>query len=166
MTARGFGALVCVAFCAAFACSGADGAQLHTVIVPSDTDFGVVAETLDQHCGSLDCHGSAGRHLRLQGQFGRRLDPTDVPGGRETTPDEVTADYQSVCGLEPELLARVLAEGGAHPERLTIVRKAREMEKHTGGKVFPEGSQGDLCLLSFLAGAVDVASCNNSLGDP
>ena len=150
----------------AAACSdGYEGASF-VATVPSDANFHVVAEVLDYSCGSLDCHGAPGRNFRLYRTFGRRLARTDVPCGAMTTAAEVEADYQSAVGLEPEVMAEVV-ESEADPGRLTLVRKARGAESHKGGTVFPEGSFGDLCLVSWVKGAVDGPSCNNTfIGAP
>ena len=133
--------------------------------MPSDTSFGSVVAPLAYFCGSLDCHGSASRNLKLYGRPGLRLDPMDVPCGSSTTDAEITADYRSVVGLEPEVLAAVVRDHGARPERLTLIRKARGAEKHTGGVVFAEGSNGDLCLVDWIRGESDqtVADCNNTI---
>jgi hypothetical protein len=64
-----------------------------------------------------------------------------------------------VIGLEPELLSQVVADQGRRPERLTIVRKARNLEHHKGGKLFSAGDDRDRCFTTWLAGAVDAAAC-------
>jgi hypothetical protein len=142
--------------------SGYQGAS-STIEVPTEAGFASVVAPLDYSCGSLDCHGQAGRNLRLYGRQGRRLDPSDVPCGAETTDAEISADYESVIGLEPELMAAVRRDGGRNPERLTLIRKARGTEKHTGGVVFARGSDGDQCLVNWLSGDVAdaTAACNN-----
>ena len=146
------------------ACASApDGNARIAIVAPSAASFPAVATFLEQRCGTLDCHGQAGRSLRLYGFVGLRLDPTDVPGGRATTTDEIDADYQSVVGLEPEILAAVVQDGGARPERLTLVRKARGTEHHKGGALITPGDAQDRCLTSWLAGAVDESACANAL---
>lgn len=162
-----------VALCVAFttACSSPYEGETATLPVPSPVDFDSVAVTLDSHCGSLDCHGKPGRNFRLYGYSGRRLDPRDVPGGVATTPRESGVDYCSAIGVEPELMAQVLADRGARPERLTLVRKARGSEKHVGGTVFEAGSDGDQCLVAWVSGqlandgtgAPQTYHCSNSL---
>ena len=148
------------------ACGSVDGAP-EQYAVPSSAHFDSVARTLDAHCGTLDCHGSTGRNLRLFGYSGMRLDPRGVSGIGATTALEAGADYCSVIALEPELLERVAAERGARPERLTLVRKARGSEAHVGKTVFPEGTPGDRCLTEWLAGQSGslAATCDASLGD-
>jgi hypothetical protein len=150
---------------AVMACSpGYEGA---TVVdqAPSDASFGSVVAPLGYFCGSLDCHGAPGRNLRLYSRQGLRLDPTDVPCGGSTTDREIAADYRAVIGLEPEVLASVVRDHGAHPERLTLIRKARGTEKHAGGVVFAEGTDGDLCLVTWIRGQTDeaIADCNNTI---
>lgn len=127
--------------------------------VPSRLGFEPVSQMLHLRCGSLDCHGQLGRNLRLYGQYGLRDDPDDVPGGDPTSAYEHARNYDSVVSLEPELLALVAAEGGAHPERLTLVRKARGSEEHKGGSALATGSDADRCLLSWLSGSVDATAC-------
>jgi hypothetical protein len=127
--------------------------------VPSRIGFEPVSELLHRRCGSLDCHGQLGRNLRLYGQYGLRASEHDVPGGSPTSADEHTRNYDSTVTLEPELLAIVTREGGAHPERLTLVRKARGSEEHKGGSALAPGSDADRCLLSWLSGSVDADAC-------
>jgi hypothetical protein len=159
-------ARVAIAFSATLGCSsGYEGPTVVVDTLPSAAGFDSVATPLVYFCGSLDCHGATGRNLRLYGKSGLRLDPNDVPCGAPTSEAEVEADYRSVTGLEPEILGQVAKEGGAHPERLTLIRKARGTEKHTGGEVFKEGSDGDQCLLDWIAGSLDelIAACNNTI---
>jgi hypothetical protein len=129
---------------------------------PSQVDFDAVVKSFGYACGSLDCHGSATRNFRLYSRPGLRLAADDIACGSAATSAELLADYRSAVGLEPELTSAVFESGGQHPERLTLVRKARGSESHTGGAVFPQGSRGDLCLVSWLQGQVDVASCNDT----
>jgi hypothetical protein len=110
-------------------------------------------------CASLDCHGQPGRNLRLYDAHGLRLAPGDVSGEGTTTPDELLASERSVLGLEPDMTNRVLMEKGVDPQRLTLVRKARGVEVHKGGNVWPEGSDGDRCLVTWLASSTDSAAC-------
>lgn len=146
-------------------CSSPYEGETTSVRLPSPANFDSVAVTLDAHCGSLDCHGQPGRNFRLYGYSGLRLDPKDVPGGLPTTPRESGVDYCSAAGLEPELTAQVVADRGARPERLTLIRKARGTEAHKGGTVFPKGSLGDQCLIAWLSGEAQPFLCNNSLTD-
>lgn len=142
----------------ALACSAEPGVS--TLSVPPLDGFAPVSAALAASCGSLDCHGRAGQNLRLYGSIGLRLDPAHLPGDdNDMTPSEHDANYRSVLALEPEALSSVWLDGGRDPARLTLVRKARGREAHEGGSVFPEGSDGDRCLLSWLSGALDVEAC-------
>ncbi len=163
MTLRTVMAAICALV--ALACSpGYEGATISETL-PSETGFDAVTTPLVFFCGSLDCHGAPGRNLRLYGSPGRRLDASDVPCGTPTSQAEIDADYQSVVGLEPEVMSAVLRDGGRNPERLTLVRKARGAEKHTGGVVFAKGSDGDLCLIDWIAAQGDqtTVDCDNAI---
>jgi len=147
-------------------------------------DVGGLAPAMGWSCGTLDCHGNPGRNLRLYSQYGLRLGATDTPGGMPITQSEIDADYRSTSALEPEIMNQVIADGGAHPERLTLIRKARGTEHHKGGAVtsppadpsvvidcdpanpdfkLPVLSSGeylDTCLTKWLANApTDKFSC-------
>ena len=137
--------------------------------VPDRKSFPAVADALVYHCGSLDCHGTTARNLRLYGSLGLRL-PTNDAGDRiatsiagKTTTGEYDEDFLSVVALEPEILSQVVAEGGAEPERLTFIRKARGTEHHKGLAPFVAGDSGDTCLTSWLAGKTNTAACQNVL---
>ena len=128
--------------------------------VPDRASFGVVGDLLEKRCGTLDCHGEVGRNLRLYGSLGLRLSATDRPVSKgQTTTFEYDEDYASVVGLEPELMSTVVAEGGAGPDRLTFVRKARGTEHHKGGSLWDAGDPQDECVTSWLAGHTDTADC-------
>ena len=92
MTLRGgtWGAAL-LPFVVAACASAPDGNARVAIVAPSETSFPSVATFLERRCGTLDCHGQVGRNLRLYGFDGLRLDPTDVPGGRATTADEIQA---------------------------------------------------------------------------
>jgi hypothetical protein len=125
---------------------------------------------LDARCGTLDCHGSTQRNMVLYGFEGLRLDtrsdpsePVPLPGSQDTTVDELVADYHAVVGLEPELLTAVVKDGGASPERLTLIRKARGTESHKGNKLWDAGDDADVCITSWLASNVDKGACARAL---
>jgi hypothetical protein len=126
---------------------------------PSRASYAPVGDMLQAMCGSLDCHGQVGRNLRLYGARGLRFDPNDNAAENPTTPREYDESYWSVIGLEPEIIGQVVREAGAAPERLTLVRKARQLEKHKGGTLMMPGDARDRCLLSWLAGGIDAAAC-------
>ena len=130
---------------------------------PDRASFAGVGAYLGHRCGTLDCHGSTFRNLQLSGFEGNRASPSDVAGGAPTTPAELDASYRSVIALEPEILNAVVADRGAHPERLTLIRKARGTEHHKGQAIVVAGDDPDTCLTSWLAGAVDSAACARAL---
>jgi hypothetical protein len=147
-------------------CSTPNGNERTALGGPDLASFGPVAAFLDHRCGSLDCHGTRYRNLRMWGHDGMRLAIGDVPGGSPTTPDELSASYMAIVELEPEVMAAVVHDHGANPERLTLVRKARGSEKHTGGAVVSPGDARDECILSWLDGATNATSCADALALP
>ena len=142
------------------ACSSPDASERTPLVGPDRLSFDSVAAFLDHRCGSLDCHGTRYRNLRMWGHDGMRLALGDVPGGSETTADELDASYLAVVELEPEIMAVVVRDHGANPERLTFVRKARGMEKHAGGAIISPGDARDVCVTSWLAGLTNIQACS------
>jgi hypothetical protein len=137
----------------------ADGRYVQS-LVPDRLSFSPVAQLLDVRCGTLNCHGTIGRNLRLYGSAGLRWSPTDFPLQPVCiTNDELDQDYASVIGLEPETMSAVVAAGGQDAERLTMVRKANGDEAHKGGAIWAKGDDSDTCLLSWLAGTPDANAC-------
>jgi hypothetical protein len=132
------------------------------LLAPPRANFERVADAMQPHCGTLDCHGQAGRNLRLFGGRGLRLLAGANPLAGDTTSEEYDATFWSVVGLEPEALSDVLADKGADPERLSLIRKARGHERHKGGTLMNAGDALDRCLLSWLAGAVSEAPCQTA----
>ena len=147
------------------ACSAPDAGRT-ALGGPDLASFGPVAAFLDHRCGSLDCHGTRYRNLRMWGHDGMRLSIDDVPGGSPTTPDELGATYLAIVELEPEIMAAVVRDRGANPERLTLIRKARGTEQHAGGAVVAPGDARDQCVVSWLSGIPNAASCANALALP
>ncbi len=153
-------ALVSVSLAFALACSTTEPRARVTGTVPDRASFPPVAELLVHRCGTLDCHGATFRDLRIYGSLGLRLSPSDRPVSKgQTTREEYDEDFASVVGLEPEILSAVVASGGANPERLTLIRKARGTEHHKGGSLWQTGDAQDRCVTSWLAGKTDVADC-------
>src|SRR4029079_2461578 len=138
--------------------SGAPGT---TLAAPARASYEPVHDVLQTTCGTLDCHGQAGRNLRLYGGRGRRLRKSDNPADDPTTHEEYDQSYWSVIGLEPEIMSDVVEDHGQMPERLTLLRKARNLEHHKGGQLFEEGDDRDRCLTSWLAGQVELEACKN-----
>jgi hypothetical protein len=148
----------------ALACSTAPSDARFVATAPDFASFPPVALMLIQACGTLDCHGTVARNLRLYGNTGLRFLPTDVPTALKPTTDaEIEQDYTSLVGLEPEAISTVVASGGSNPERLTLVRKARGTEAHKGGRIIVPGDERDLCLTGWLAGSADASSCTRAL---
>ena len=148
------------------ACGGAPVADDHFVVhAPSSNQFANkgVGVFLDARCGTLDCHGSTFRNLRLYGKEGLRLDASTLPGAGDTTPAELDVDYRSVVGLEPEVITAVVRDQGARPERLTMIRKARGTEDHKGGQLWSAGDDQDRCVTTWLAGQADADACARAL---
>ena len=130
--------------------------------LPDQASFPPVSMLLAVRCGSLDCHGNVARNLRIYGSPGRRWSPSDSPFAPAcNTSDEVSQDYLSVVGLEPEQISAVA--GGADPGTLTMVRKARGTEAHKGEQIWYEGDDSDVCLSSWLTGAANASACSRSL---
>lgn len=90
-----------------------------------------------------------------------------VTGGTEPTSDaETEANRLSACGVEPDLMSEVVNSQG-DPTTLTLVRKPRLSEAHKGGRIWAADSPaGDKCLTTWIAGSVDVASCNAEIKKP
>jgi hypothetical protein len=160
----------------ALGCSGADEEARTNVECPPHAreSFELVSSVLEKRCGTLDCHGSFHRPLRIFGQnaLRRPLSPDEAsgikvgeyfPGGTVVTTDAELADnVRSICGLEPELMAQV-AEGSASPEDLLLVKKARLREKHKGGRIWDKGSDGDVCITSWLVGHTELGMCKREI---
>jgi hypothetical protein len=153
--------LLCVALAA---CSLPASDERFVVQSPDRASFPEVGQVLVRHCGTLDCHGMRGRNLRLYGNEGLRWAQADRPLAPPcTTTDEYDQDFESVVALEPEVMSAVVADKGAEPTRLTLVRKARGAESHKGGAPFSEGDDGDRCLTSWLASATETDACLRAL---
>lgn len=161
MRPRPFFILITALFAALYACSSPEPDPRFIATAPDRASFPPVADLLVHRCGTLDCHGTSFRNLRLYGHEGLRLAgrPSSLPN---TTDAEYDQDFESIVGLEPELMSAVVAEAGAHPERLTFVRKARGTEDHKGGAIMKEGDLEDLCVTSWLAGRTDRSACVNA----
>jgi hypothetical protein len=151
-----------VAIASSVACSSPDTAARVDPVGPSRADFKYVAPVLSRRCGSLDCHGSSFRNMRVYGFGGQRLGAggfaPDNPNA--STVEEVNATYESVIALEPEIMRDVVQSGGASAERLTFVRKGRGDEAHKGDRRITPGDASDRCITSWLKNTIDVAACN------
>lgn len=130
-------------------------------VAPDRATFAPVSALLERRCGSLDCHGIAARNLRIYGHEGLRLDPASRPVSMpsSTTNAEISENYLSVVGLEPELMSQVVNEKATNPLRLTLLRKPLGTENHKGGTLFVAGDVQMTCITSWLAGSVDTTAC-------
>ena len=108
---------------------------------------------LQRRCGTLDCHGQPGRAYRLYGFTGFRLYNLDaglVSGQQATTPEEIVANYQAAVALEPEEMSRLIATQGTDPNKLILLRKALEIERHKGGPAMSKDDDGYRCVVAWL----------------
>ena len=157
-------------------CSTAPSDARIGIDAPDPNQFPPVGEFLGYRCGLLTCHGNTQRNLVIWSCYGLRLPPNTpgcrASGGVDTTPDEFNDTYRSLVGLEPAVMSDVIAGGGADPELLTFVRKARGEENHKGGTLMTPGDCRNLCVTSWLTtnangtgGMVDTAACAAALLD-
>ena len=159
------------------ACVAADGGpaacacpseSVFTGVWPDGGPAGAsVSEYMTRRCGTLDCHGSEARPMRLYGRLGLR-DPgeSNYSGGAATTPLELTDSYAAVCSVQPEQTQAAVDDNGASGELLLIVQKARGIEGHKGGQVVTQGSPGDNCIAGWLRGdepAMIAAACQAAI---
>jgi hypothetical protein len=149
------------------ACSGPEKGEIErkvaTRATPGSFRNAGVSTVFEKRCGSLDCHGGIGRNLRIYSSGGLRL-PNEAglkPGTGETTLDEITANYQSIMTLEPEVTNDVI--DGADPYSLLIVKKPLELEKHKGGSAIRKGDDAERCIVSWLKedalSPIDTGAC-------
>ena len=155
---------------ATIACSGPPKGEIErrvsTRASPGSFRANGVSVVFERRCGSLDCHGSLTRNMRIYSSRGLRL-PNDaglVVGGGDTTLDEITANYQSILTVEPEQTNAVI--DGADPYTLLIMKKPLDApagEKHKGGAAFKKGDDAEHCILSWLKedilNPIDKAAC-------
>lgn len=142
---------------------GESGARIDPGTAVSGPAFRPVAQVVLDRCGSLDCHGSKYRNMRLFGYGSARLDERHRPDAPDTTQEEADRVYEAIVALEPDILQEVVAEGGRAPERLTFVRKARGAEAHKGGQKVVAGDPADQCIASWLRGSVDEEGCKKAV---
>jgi len=125
---------------------------------PSRNDFPPVSDALQLRCATLDCHGQAGRNLRIYGYGGLRLSATQSPLDFPTADAEYVASYDSVVGLDPEALSKVVTLQ-ADPNSLSMIRKARGIEHHKGGQQMQTGDALDRCIVLWLQNKSDANPC-------
>lgn len=162
-----FGVLVFASSC------GAPSGQLQyePIATPDFTQFaddnGGVHLFLERRCGTLDCHGQAGRPFRLFSMGGLRLtnDAGLISGMGADTPEEVYANFQALVGLQPEDTSKVVS-GVEPPTVLLVVAKPLALQTHKGGAVLAQGDSGDVCLESWLSGHIDLNACTDATAVP
>jgi hypothetical protein len=142
----------------ALGCAYPDTTATVQTVCPSRASFTSVSPFLENGCGTIDCHGAPSRPLRIMGYAGLRLLPSDQSGGNPTTPAEVSANWDSVCGLQPELMTEATT-GQLSPDQLLLLQKPLLQTHHKGNQVIFPGDDGDTCLTTWLTGAVDAAAC-------
>lgn len=146
------------------ACVKPDASATVALDAPTQDGFPYVAELMEHRCGTLDCHGTIARNLRIYGDEGLRYSASDQPCvPAETTTAEVGQDYQSIVGLEPEEMTAVVASHGADPEQLSLIAKPLGIESHMGGTLFSKGDDTYTCLTSWLSGLTNTAACVRAL---
>ncbi len=133
-------------------CSGDFDAQKPLVCGDPELFRAAVSPYLEARCGTLDCHGSMQRPMRLYGRNGlRHPDEQNITGGEPTTALELDANFASVCALEPEKMAGAIEDLGASGDRLIFIAKPRATVRHKGGKVVDEGDDADRCMLGWIS---------------
>jgi hypothetical protein len=162
--------LLCIVALGLFGCTGPTGEKAFSsgrggeLRAPSPAAFARVGNALQPRCGTLDCHGHIARNLRLYGARGLRRSASDSPAQGTTTIDESMASYDSIVGLEPDMMSAVVQDGASHPEWLSLVRKPLGIEKHKGGQLMTPGDALHRCVISWLGGALDAAACDEIAG--
>ncbi len=115
-----------------------------------------VDDYLNRRCGTLDCHGQQGRAYRIYGREGLRnyaeQDGGLISGEQPTTDAERRANFESIIGLEPEGLNRLIASQGSQEEleRWVWLRKPLRLERHKGGPVMAQDDPGYRCVVAWL----------------
>jgi hypothetical protein len=124
---------------------------------PARDSYPAVGDVIGSHCGSLDCHGTSARNMRVYSFNGLRID--GVPGIGVTTQLEYDRSYESVIAVDPEALGTVVDQGGARPERWIVISKGRGSEAHKGHAAMVAGEAADRCVVSWLEGSLDQEAC-------
>jgi len=145
----------------------ASDARVTEAPLPDTVTFPYVGELLVVRCGTLDCHGSAYRNLRVYGDEALRYSSADRPCvPKNTTSAEFTQDYDSAVGLQPEILNQVMADHGADPERLDLLSKPMGIDAHKGLTLIKTGDDSYVCITSWLAGHTNKAACLQAMTLP
>ena len=142
----------------------ASAPRLTVAELDRDTYAVAVHPVVERKCGSIDCHGQLPRGLRVYGKNGLRLpnDAGNVPGMGPTSLEEARATYVSIVGLEPEKTNELVRQQPRSSEdgyRLLLLAKPLTLERHRGGANLRKGEPAEQCLLSWVLGHTDTASC-------
>jgi hypothetical protein len=145
-----------------FACSGPKDGQVFTGTFPSDATFTPVSTPLEWRCGTLDCHGSSYRNLRIYGKDGLRAARENVSGIQETTEQEIKLNYDAVVSIEPEKFSDIVKKAGQGFDKWIMITKGTNAEHHKGGGRFVKGDATYVCLFSWVTGSVNMDACTES----
>jgi hypothetical protein len=162
LRALGLAAFAGLASVSFFACSGPKDGELFPGTFPSADMFQPVSAALEMRCGTLDCHGSFSRNLRVYGKNGIRAGK-DISGVQNTTEDEVQLNYDSVVSIEPEKFSNIVAHAGQGFDKWIMITKGTGAEHHKGASRFVKGDPTYVCLLSWVTGALNIDACTQSV---
>ena len=136
-------------------CAAPDKDRVTEVINP---DYAIYKDNVDAYlarrCGTLDCHGQAGRGYRIYSREGFRdytLADGSLVSGQQ--PTETARHHARRCvGVEPEQMNRVMASQGSDEElkKWVFLRKAQQIERHKGGPAMAPDDPGYRCVRAWL----------------
>jgi hypothetical protein len=153
------------------ACSSVNPNAISDLSLPDKDQFITqgVDVFMEKKCGALDCHGQVGRALRIYSQNGLRMKDGDMSGARDTrvtTPEELSANYYSVVGLEPEEISKSNISQGNYTDFL-LLKKPLDIEgsgvRHKGGPVIRSTDPGFECIITWISGMVSKDKCDAAL---
>jgi hypothetical protein len=159
-----------VALCALLAaCQTGAGGREGLVAGDAEVFVSHVQPYLEVRCASLDCHGAAGRPLRLYSEIGLRREPAlrSAPVARDREPTPLTA--AEIADNRWALAAT--AAGERDPTAHLALRKPLAISAggiaHEGGVHWRnQRDPGYLCLRGYLVGDVDedvASACARAL---
>jgi hypothetical protein len=128
------------------ACTDTSQQERELALGDEDSFGGLVQPYVGLRCGSLDCHGDAGRALRLFAEDGLRLraELREQP----ITIEEVRANVVAFAAVSPD------TEPAEHLALVKGLAVAAGGFAHVGDDVWPTTDDpGYQCLLSWLEGA-------------
>ncbi len=141
-------------------CSGPNANDRLTFTTPDSNAFKLVSPSLELRCGTLDCHGSVYRNMRLFGHYGARLDSKLTTGKEDTTDAEMESNFTSVVSIDTENFASIVAKHGQGFDQWMVVLKGEDAVEHKGGERMKKGDVTYDCLLSWITGTVDMNACS------